>query len=98
MSKEKRRTTGVQRASAPEIADEVKESRFSIRMRPSVMKAGKHAAKLQNRSLASLMETLLILHLREHDLLPEDVQIDLRQLELRAAERSVAKAIRGARR
>lgn len=78
-------------------AAEGKRKQFAIRMRPSIFEAGQIAAKKQNRSLASLMETLLILHLREHDLLPEDVQIELRQIELRS-ERSVAKAVRGARR
>ena len=34
-----------------------------IRMRPTVKAAGEKAAQDENRSLASLMETLLIAHL-----------------------------------
>jgi len=42
-----------------------------IRMRPSVKKAGEKAAADDNRSLASLMETLLIAHLTERGYLPK---------------------------
>jgi len=52
-----------------------KRKAFAIRMRPSVFEAGQIAAKQQNRSLASLMETLLILHLREHGLLSDDIEV-----------------------
>lgn len=71
----------------------IKAKRFHIRMRDWVFKSGEIAAKQQNRSLASLIETLLILHLRENDLIPEDVDIELRQLELRK-EGSLERAIR----
>jgi hypothetical protein len=39
-------------------------------MRPTVHEAGLRAAADQNRSLASLMETLLIEHLKEGGYLP----------------------------
>jgi hypothetical protein len=45
----------------------VRETRsvtFIIRMRPTVKAAGERAADVSNRSLSSLMETLLIDHLK----------------------------------
>jgi|KBSSwiStaDraftv2_1062776.scaffolds.fasta_scaffold40382_3 hypothetical protein len=50
---------------------ETKRAPFAIRMQPTVKAAGERAAKDQNRSLASLMETLLIEHLRANGYLPE---------------------------
>jgi hypothetical protein len=53
------------------MATEAKSAPFMIRMRPSVKKAGEKAAVDDNRSLASLMEHLLIVHLQEHGYLPK---------------------------
>ena len=50
---------------APGPQQEKKDAVFQIRMRPSVKVAGEKAARDQNRSLSSLMETLLIAHLRQ---------------------------------
>lgn len=50
---------------------ETKSAQFMIRMRPSVKSAGEKAAADDNRSLASLMETLLIAHLSERGYLPK---------------------------
>ena len=50
---------------------ETKRAPLAIRMQPTVKAAGERAAKDQNRSLASLMETLLIEHLRANGYLPE---------------------------
>lgn len=47
------------------MKDETKSENFMVRMRPTVKKAGEKAAAAENRSLASLMETLLIEYLRE---------------------------------
>ena len=47
------------------VEPERKSAQFMIRMRPSVKSAGENAARDENRSLASLMETLLIEHLKE---------------------------------
>lgn len=43
--------------------DELRSKPFQIRMRPSVKTAGEKAAKADNRSLSSLIETLLIEYL-----------------------------------
>ena len=43
---------------------EPKSAKFMIRMQPSVKIAGEKAAAAENRSLSSLMETLLIDYLR----------------------------------
>lgn len=43
---------------------ELKRAPFAIRMQPTVKKAGEQAARDANRSLSSLMETLLIDHLK----------------------------------
>lgn len=45
------------------MEEELRSTPFQIRMRPSVKLAGEKAAKDDNRSLSSLMETLLIDHL-----------------------------------
>lgn len=50
--------------------DELRSVPFQIRMRPSVKEAGEKAAKADNRSLSSLMETLLIEHLEAKGLWP----------------------------
>ena len=52
------------------VSSEAKRKQFAIRMRPTVHAAGLRAAADQNRSLASLMETLLIEHLKEGGYLP----------------------------
>lgn len=49
---------------------ELKRAPFAIRMQPTVKKAGERAAKDANRSLSSLMETLLIEHLQTKGYLP----------------------------
>jgi hypothetical protein len=49
---------------------ETKRAPFQIRMQPSIKVAGEKAAADQNRSLSSLMETLLINFLKEHGYLP----------------------------
>jgi hypothetical protein len=43
---------------------------FQMRMQPSVKRAGEVAARDDNRSLSSLLETLLIAHLRAKGYLP----------------------------
>jgi hypothetical protein len=48
------------------MSDEKKTAPFQLRMRPSVKKAGLKAALDDNRSLSSLLETLLIQHLKAH--------------------------------
>ncbi len=50
---------------------ETKSEPFMIRMRPSVKKAGEKAAADDNRSLASLMEHLLVIYLQDHGFLPK---------------------------
>jgi hypothetical protein len=45
------------------MAEELRSTPFQIRMRPSVKQAGDKAARDDNRSLSSLMETLLIEYL-----------------------------------
>ena len=52
------------------VNDELKRKPFAIRMRPGVFEAGRRAAQDENRSLASLMETLLIDHLKAKGYLP----------------------------
>ncbi len=52
------------------MEDELKTEPFQMRMRPSVKAAGEKAAKDQNRSLNSMLETLLIAFLKEHGYLP----------------------------
>jgi hypothetical protein len=49
---------------------EKKTTPFQIRMRPSVKAAAEQAAADANRSLSSLIETLLIEHLRSNGYLP----------------------------
>jgi hypothetical protein len=49
---------------------QTKSAPFMVRMRPDVKAAAEKAAVDQNRSLASLMETLLIEHLQEGGYLP----------------------------
>ena len=49
---------------------ETKRAPFQIRMQPTVKAAGEKAAADQNRSLSSLMETLLIDHLKAAGYLP----------------------------
>jgi hypothetical protein len=51
------------------VNSEAKCKQFAIRMRPTIHEAGLRAAADHNRSLASLMETLLIDHLA-HGYLP----------------------------
>lgn len=46
------------------MQDEKKTAAFQVRMRPSVKSAGEKAAADESRSLASLMEYLLIEHLK----------------------------------
>jgi hypothetical protein len=46
------------------MQDEKKTAVFQVRMRPSVKAAGEKAAADDSRSLASLMEKLLIEHLK----------------------------------
>jgi hypothetical protein len=53
------------------MEDELKSEPFQMRMRPSVKAAGESAAKDQNRSLNSLLETLLIDFLKAHKYLPD---------------------------
>ena len=53
------------------MEDEKKTSVFAVRMRPSVKAAGEKAAADANRSLSSLMETLLIEHLEAEGYLKE---------------------------
>lgn len=43
---------------------------FQMRMQPSVKRAGELAARDDNRSLSSLLETLLIAHLKSKGYLP----------------------------
>jgi hypothetical protein len=45
------------------MEEELRSKPFQIRMRPSVKVAAEKAAKADNRSLSSLIETLLIEHL-----------------------------------
>jgi predicted HicB family RNase H-like nuclease len=47
------------------MKDETKSAMFMVRMRPSVKAAAEEAAAADNRSLAGLMETLLIQYLRK---------------------------------
>jgi hypothetical protein len=49
---------------------EKKTAPFQVRMRPSVKAAAEQAAADANRSLSSLIETLLIEHLRVKGYLP----------------------------
>jgi hypothetical protein len=49
---------------------EKKTAPFQVRMRPSVKAAAEEAAAAENRSLSSLIETLLINHLRAMGYLP----------------------------
>lgn len=44
---------------------ENKSAAFAVRMRPTVKAAGERAAADENRSLSSLMETLLIEYLKD---------------------------------
>ena len=79
-NKEGRVTVSTKSYTNP-VSSEAKRKQFAIRMRPSlewrmncamktVHAAGLRAAADQNRSLASLMETLLIEHLKEGGYLP----------------------------
>jgi hypothetical protein len=51
---------------------ESKRAPFAIRMQPSVKEAGERAAADANRSLSSLMETLLIEYLKANAYLPSE--------------------------
>ena len=59
----------VNRTDIQTIQDERRTAVFQVRMRPSVKAAGERASAAENRSLASLMEMLLIEHLRAKGLL-----------------------------
>ena len=59
----------VNRTDIQSLRDERRTAVFQVRMRPSVKAAGEKAAAADNRSLAALMETLLIEHLRERGFL-----------------------------
>lgn len=50
--------------------EETRSVKFMVRMRPSVKSAGEKAAKADSRSLASLIEVLLVDHLRATGYLP----------------------------
>jgi hypothetical protein len=52
------------------MVEETRSAAYLARFRPSVKLAGEKAAKDQNRSLNSLLETLLIEHLRERGYMP----------------------------
>ena len=52
---------------------EKKTAPFQVRMRPSIKAAAEQAAADANRSLSSLIETLLIEHLRANGYLPAGV-------------------------
>jgi hypothetical protein len=52
------------------VTSEPKRKQFAIRMRSAIHEAGQKAAADENRSLASLMETLLIDHLKANGYLP----------------------------
>ena len=54
------------------VSSEPKSKQFGIRMRATVHKVGLKAAADANRSLASLMETLLIDYLKANGYLPGD--------------------------
>jgi hypothetical protein len=49
---------------------ETRSAPFMLRLRPTVKAAGERCAADDNRSLAGLMEMLLIRHLRETGYLP----------------------------
>jgi len=49
---------------------ETKDKQYAFRLRPSVYEAGERMAEDQNRSLASILEKLLIDHLRAEGYLP----------------------------
>jgi|RhiMethySRZTD1v2_1073278.scaffolds.fasta_scaffold1925123_1 hypothetical protein len=49
---------------------ETKDKQYAFRLRPSVYDAGERMAEDQNRSLASILEKLLIDHLRAEGYLP----------------------------
>jgi hypothetical protein len=51
---------------------ETKSKQFALRMRPAVYEAGEQAAADDHRSLASLMEMLLVAHLRQKGYLPPE--------------------------
>ena len=52
------------------MSEETKSATFLARFRPSVKLAGERAAKDKNRSLNSLLETLLIDFLKDNGYLP----------------------------
>jgi hypothetical protein len=52
------------------MSQEQRSVPFQMRMQPSVKRAGELAARDDNRSLSSLLETLLIAHLRAGGYLP----------------------------
>jgi hypothetical protein len=54
------------------MTKETKSATLLLRMRPDVKAAGHEAAEQSNRSLSSLIETLLIQHCRELGLLPAE--------------------------
>jgi hypothetical protein len=49
-----------------------KTATLNLRIAPKVKEAAEQAADDDNRSLTSLVETLLLSHLREHGYLPRD--------------------------
>jgi hypothetical protein len=53
------------------MRDEKRTAVFQVRMRPTVKAAGEKAAADDNRSLAALMETLLVEHLKAKGYLPK---------------------------
>ena len=52
------------------MSEETKSATYLARFRPSVKQAGERAARDQNRSLNSLLETLLIDFLKANGYLP----------------------------
>jgi hypothetical protein len=56
------------------MKQEQKTAPFQVRMRPSVKAAAEQAAADANRSLSSLIETLLIDHLRANGYLPAEAK------------------------
>jgi hypothetical protein len=56
------------------MSQESRSVPFQLRMQPSVKRAGELAARDDNRSLSSLLETLLIAHLRTKGYLPTSTE------------------------
>jgi hypothetical protein len=53
------------------MENEKRSATFPIRLKPSIKKAAEEAARADNRSLSSLIETLLLQHLEAKGLLPK---------------------------